>query len=990
MDEDILDNLDDFSIEEENQDITPAVQEDEFRLKGLAGFFEDWFLDYASYVILERAVPDLRDGFKPVQRRIMQSMKEMDDGRFNKVANIIGNTMKYHPHGDASIGDALVQLGQKELLVDMQGNWGNILTGDRAAAPRYIEARPSKFALEVVFNPKTTNWLLTYDGRNKEPEVLPVKFPLLLAQGVEGIAVGLASKILPHNFIELLDASIAYLQNKDFVLFPDFVTGGMADISKYNDGLRGGRVRVRARISKEDKKTLIISEIPFSTTTSAIIDSIVLANDKGKIKIKKIEDNTAQNVEIKIHLGPGVSPDQTIDALYAFTQCEVSLSPNSCVIDNDKPKFLGVKKLLKISADNTVELLKMELEIRRNELMESWHYTNLEKIFIRERIYRDIEEAESWEDALLLIDKGLTPFKPIFKREITSDDIARLTEIRIKRISKYNEFKADEQINELENQIKEVEHHLAHLIEYSIDYFKNIRKKYGAGRERKTELRSFENIDAAAVAVSNVKLYVNREEGFIGTGLKKDEFLFECSDIDDIIVFRENGTFTVIKLADKVFVGKDIIHVGVFSKNDDRTIYNLIYRDGKAGNSYAKRFAITSITRDKIYHITQGKPESKILYFTANPNGEAEIIKIKLRPRAKIRRLNFDFEFSELAIKGRASRGNLVTKNLISTIILKEDGVSTLGARDIWYDDTVKRLNSDGRGIKLGAFGPEDKIVTILSTGEYLMTNYDLSNHFDEDMVALYKFDPEEIWTVVYFDGTSASYYLKRFNIEPSDKKVSMISDHVKSRMVHFSNNLNAAIKILFDTTENPKMKEEELIDASEFIDVKGFKARGKRITDKAIKKIELIEPEYTDEDLEEDLDEEDIEVEIIEDDESESSEVKLISTPSIIEASDPIISNNNEVDETSSVIIKPKIDHPIKKKKELNQLTENQLNEPKIERINNLPDVLPILNNEEIVIPKAIENKADKNARKPKSNINTNKKVRLDSDEPLQMELDF
>ena len=814
----------------------------EVRIKGLSGLYEDWFLDYASYVILERAVPDLRDGLKPVHRRIMHSMREMDDGRYNKVANIIGNTMKYHPHGDASIGDALVQLGQKDLLIDMQGNWGNILTGDSAAAPRYIEARLSKFALDVVFNPKTTNWLLSYDGRNKEPEVLPVKFPLLLAQGVEGIAVGLASKILPHNFIELIDAAILFLKGKDFELYPDFPTGGMADISKYNDGLRGGRVRVRARISKEDKKTLIINEIPFSTNTSGLIDSIVQANDKGKIKIKRIEDNTAENVEIKIHLGAGVSPDQTIDALYAFSNCEVSLSPNSCVIDNDKPKFLGAKQLLRNSVDNTVELLKMELEIRKAELLEQWHFSNLEKIFIRERIYRDIEEAESWDDAIGLIDKGLDPYKKLFKREISRDDIIRLTEIKIKRISKYNEFKADEHIKDLEDQIAEVEYHLAHLVQYAIDYFKRIKQKYGAGRERKTELRSFENIDAASVAVSNVKLYANKTEGFVGTGLKKDEFLFECSDIDDIIVFRANGKFSVVKLADKTFIGKDIIHVGVFNKSDDRTIYNMIYRDGKAGTSYAKRFSITSVTRDREYDLTAGKPDSKVLYFTANPNGEAEIVKIKLRASSKVRRLSFDYDFSELAIKGRGSKGNIVSKHLVSNVALKEDGVSTLGARDIWYDDTVKRLNSEGRGVLLGAFGPEDRIITILSTGEYLMTGFDLSTHFDEDMIALYKYDPEKVWSVVYYDGTSSFYYIKRFKAEESDKKVKIITDHPKSSMLHISANAEPQVNIRFNTKDNPKMKEEELIDVVDFIDVKGYKAKGKRLTDKPVKKISLLE----------------------------------------------------------------------------------------------------------------------------------------------------
>lgn len=842
MDEDILDNQEDVNNESGNNE--PKAEDDNARVVGLSGLYQDWFLDYASYVILERAVPDLRDGLKPVHRRIMHSMKELDDGRYNKVANIIGNTMKYHPHGDASIGNALVQLGQKELLIDMQGNWGNILTGDSAAAPRYIEARLSKFALDVVFNPKTTSWLLSYDGRNREPEALPVKFPLLLAQGVEGIAVGLASKILPHNFIELIDASISYLRGRSFQLYPDFITGGMADVSKYNDGIRGGKVRIRARISKEDKKTLIINEIPFTTTTSGLIDSIISANDKGKIKIKKIEDNTAESVEIKITLGSGVSPDQTIDALYAFTSCELSISPNSCVIDNNKPKFLGVKEQLKISADHTVSLLKMELDIRRDELMEQWHFSNLEKIFIQERIYHQIEEAESWEEALGNIDNGLIPFKKLFKREITRDDIIRLTEIKIKRISKYNEFKANEHILNLEEQIKEVDYHLAHLVDYAVDYFKSIKKKYGAGRERRTELRSFENIDAAAVAVSNVKLYVNREEGFIGTGLKKDELLFECSDIDDIIVFRDNGTFVVNKLADKVFVGKGIIHVGVFNKSDDRTTYNMIYRDGKAGASFAKRFSITSITRDKIYHLTKGKPDSKVLYFTANPNGEAEIVKIKLRHRAKIRKLIFDLDFSTLGIKGRTAKGNTVTKFLISSIVLKEDGISTLGARDIWYDDTVKRLNADERGIYLGAFGADDMIVTILSTGEYLLTGFDLSTHFDEDMIKLCKYDSDVIWSMVYFDGKSGYYYLKRFQLEKTNKKTILINNHPKSRMLHITKASNATVEIGFNLRKNPKLNEKEILLVDEFVDVKGYKARGKRLTTYEVKKIDLVEPE--------------------------------------------------------------------------------------------------------------------------------------------------
>jgi topoisomerase-4 subunit A len=953
MEEEALNNQE----EQNNQADANNDSVDGGKIKGLSGLYQDWFLDYASYVILERAVPDIRDGLKPVQRRIMHSMKEMDDGRYNKVANIIGNTMKYHPHGDASIRDALVQLGQKDLLIDMQGNWGNILTGDPAAAPRYIEARLSKFAREVVFNAKTTNWLLSYDGRNKEPEVLPVKFPLLLAQGVEGIAVGLASKILPHNFNELIDAAIKYLRGRSFELYPDFITGGMADVSKYNDGLRGGKVRIRARITKEDKKTLIINEIPFSTTTSALIDSIITANDKGKIKIKKIEDNTAENVEIKITLGSGVSPDQTIDALYAFTNCEISISPNSCVIDDDKPKFLGVKEILKISADHTVSLLKMELEIRRSELMEQWHFSSLEKIFIRERIYREIEEAESWEAALELIDKGLEPYKKLFHREITRDDIVKLTEIKIKRISKYNEFKADEKIKELEEQIKEVEFHLAHLIDYAVDYYKNIKKKYGAGRERKTELRSFENIDAAAVAVSNVKLYANREEGFIGTGLKKDEFLFECSDIDDIIVFRSNGTFIVTKLADKVFVGKGIIHVGVFNKNDDRTIYNMIYRDGKGGPSYAKRFAITSITRDKVYHLTRGKPDSKVHYFTANPNGEAEIVKIKLRPRTKIRKLIFDFDFSTLAIKGRGAKGNTVTKNLISSVTLKEGGVSTLGARDIWYDDTVKRLNVDERGTYLGAFGPEDKIVTILSTGEYLLTGFDLSTHFHEDMIKICKYDPEAVWSVIYYDGKSGYYYLKRFKMDKTDKKVLMITEHPKSSMAYIIKSSGASVELIFDKKKNPKLKDTEIIDIDEFIDVKSYKARGKRLTTNPVKKMNLVEVEEKREER------------------GEKGEVEVKVKDEVEEKGEEKKEEKKEERREKGVVernTKAKGGGKTKKSKDMKD-----------------PVLLDIPDEE--IKPEAVVKPKRKSRKKKKTTTEkVDKKVSLDSDEPLQMELDF
>ena len=836
-DQNITEEEFDESAQENNSEKSSLAQ-----TTTLSGLYEDWFLDYASYVILERAVPDIRDGYKPVQRRILHAMKEMDDGRYNKVANIIGQSMKYHPHGDASIGDALVQLGQKDLLIDMQGNWGNILTGDRAAAPRYIEARLSKFALEVVFNPKTTVWLSSYDGRNREPESLPVKFPMLLAIGVEGIAVGLASKLLPHNFIELLDASVSYLRGRSFELYPDFATGGMADASRYNDGIRGGKVRVRAKIEKLDKKTLIVKEIPFSTTTSSLIDSIVSANDKGKIKIKKIEDNTAAEVEIVIRLGAGVSPDQTIDALYAFTNCEVSISPNSTVISGNKPVFLGMKEILKISTDRTVGLLKLELEIRRAELMEQWHFVSLEKIFIRERLYRKIEEAESFDESIDIIDTALNPYKKLFKREITRDDILRLTEIRIKRISKYNEFKADEQLANLEEQIAEVELHLANLIDFAIAYFKGIKKKYGVGRERKTELRSFENINAAAVAVSNVKLYVNREEGFIGRSLKKDEFVTECSDIDDIIVFREDGSFVVTKVDDKTFVGKNIIFVGVQKANNTRTIYNVIYRDGKVGKSYVKRFAVKGTTRDKSYSLTKGTPDSKVLYFSQNPNGEAEIVRIKLRPRPKLKKLNFDFDFSSLTIKGRGAGGNTLTKHMVSKITLKEDGLSTLGARDIWYDDTVRRLNGQERGRHLGAFAPEDKILSIMQSGHYRLNGFGLSIHFDEDMNRIEKFDNNRLWTAIYYDGDSKFYYIKRFKFDATERKTLFITEHSKSKLIAITEDYLPRVELIFDSKKGPKNRKSEVIEAETFIDEKSVKAKGKRLSNYPLKTINMLE----------------------------------------------------------------------------------------------------------------------------------------------------
>ncbi len=829
----------------EDENANQSYKEEGHRTTHLKGMYENWFLDYASYVILERAVPEIDDGLKPVQRRILHAMNRLDDGRYNKVANIIGHTMQFHPHGDASIGDALVQLGQKELLIDMQGNWGNTLTGDSAAAPRYIEARLSKFAKEVVFNPKTTHWKPSYDGRNKEPYSLPVKFPLLLAQGVEGIAVGLASKILPHNFNELIDASIAYLQEKDFEILPDFLTGGMADFSKYNEGLRGGKVRVRAKISQADKKTLVISEIPFSTNTTSLIDSIISANDKGKIKIRKIDDNTAENVEIMIHLASNVSPDQTIDALYAFTNCEISISPNNCVIENGKPIFVSVKDILRSNTDHTVRLLKMELEIRLNELEDQWHNASLEKIFIENRLYLDIEDCETWESVLTTIDKGLEPWKSKLRRPVIEDDLIRLTEIKIKRISKYNGFKAEEQILNLESEMEEVKNHLEHLIDFAINYFKQIKKKYGKGRERKTEIRNFDTINASNVAVANEKLYVDREGGFVGTSLKKDEFVTDCSDIDDMIVFRDNGTFIVCKVAPKVFVGQGIIHVDVFKKNDDRTIYNMVYRDGKLGKYYVKRFAVLGVTRDKEYDLTTGKEGSKVIYFTANPNGEAEIVKVSLRPRAKLKKLHFDFDFSELTIKGRGSRGNILTKNAVKSITQREEGVSTLGALNIWYDDTVRRLNSDERGVFVGDFTGDDKILVILSTGEFKLTGYDLNTHFDDEMVSISKYDPETIITTVYYDGEQGKYYVKRFQVPENsavNKNYLFISDGKGSKLTKFS--LDFLPRLSFEVKkENSDTFEGEVVLLAEFISVKSFKAKGKRLSNDKLKSIKLIDP---------------------------------------------------------------------------------------------------------------------------------------------------
>lgn len=809
----------------------------------VSGMYNEWFLDYASYVILERAVPHVNDGLKPVQRRILHSLKELDDGRYHKVANVIGNTMKYHPHGDASIGDAMVQLGQKELLLDTQGNWGNILTGDRAAAPRYIEVRLSKFALDVAFNAKTTEWISSYDSRGKEPVTLPMKFPLLLAQGVEGIAVGLACKILPHNFNELIDASIKILKGKKTNILPDFLTGGMADFSNYNEGLRGGKIRVRARINQLDKKTLVVNELPFGTTTSGLIDSILKANDKGKIKVKRIEDNTAETVEILIHLPPNVSPDKTIDALYAFTDCEVSISPNSCVIEGEKPQFLNVNEILRINTEGTKELLKRELEIRKGELEEQWHFSSLEKIFIENRIYRDIEECETWEAIIEAIHKGLKPHIKHLLREVTDDDVVRLTEIKIKRISKFDSFKADELIAKIEDEIAQIKHDLEHLTDFAIAYFKKIKEKHGKGRERRTEIKSFENIDATKVAVANTKLYVNREEGFIGHGLRKSEseFVCDCSDIDDIIVFRSDGVMQVQKIQAKSFVGKDIIHVAVWKKGDKRTIYNMVYQDGKTGKAMMKRFPVTSITRDKEYDLTAGNTGSKVLYFTANPNGEAEVVTVVLRAKAKLKKLKFDFDFAELAIKGRAAKGNILSKHLVNKIKLKEEGSSTLAARKIWFDDTVQRLNTEGRGELLGQFKADDKILTITQSGHYKLTGTNVSTHFEEDLIMIEKWLPEKPVTAIYFDGEKKDFYVKRFLVEDTDKKTSFITEHEGSYLELVSTDLHTVIEMAFVKPRGKEQKPNEILDLKEFISVKGLKALGNKLSYDPVKSVDRL-----------------------------------------------------------------------------------------------------------------------------------------------------
>lgn len=868
---------DELAESNDHSDYKPAGNSDESIKHQLSGMYQNWFLDYASYVILERAVPHINDGFKPVQRRILHSMKRLDDGRYNKVANIVGHTMQFHPHGDASIGDALVQLGQKDLLVDCQGNWGNILTGDGAAAPRYIEARLSKFALDVVFNPKTTDWKLSYDGRNKEPITLPVKFPLLLAQGVEGIAVGLSSKILPHNFNELCDASISYLHGEEFQLYPDFQTGGSIDVSRYNDGERGGSVKVRSKITKLDNKTLVITEIPYGKNTTSVIESILKAVEKGKIKIRKVDDNTAAEVEILVHLAPGVSSDKTIDALYAFTDCEISISPNCCVIDEHKPHFLKVSDVLKKSVDNTLNLLRQELLIQKGELLESLHFSSLEKIFIEERIYKDkeFEQAKSMDEACEHIDTRLTPFYPLFVREVTKEDILKLMEIKMGRILKFNSDKAEEQIARMKSEIEEIDRHLANIVEYTVDWFTMLKNKYGKKFPRLTEIRNFDTIVAAKVVEANEKLYINREEGFIGTSLKKDEYIANCSDIDDVIIFYRDGKYKIVRVADKMFVGKNILYVNIFKKNDKRTIYNVIYRDGKDGFHYIKRFNVTAMTRDKEYDVTQGTPGSRIVYFTANPNGEAEVIKVTLKPNPRIRKIIFEKDFSEIAIKGRQSMGNILTKNDVHKISLKQKGGSTLGGRKVWFDRDVLRLNYDGRGEFLGEFQSEDSILVVLNNGEFYTTNFDLSNHYEDNVSIVEKYDPNKVWSAALYDADQQNYpYLKRFCFEASNRKQNYLGENKDNKLILLTDEYYPRLEVIFGGNDN--FRETLIIDADEFIGVKGFKAKGKRISTFTIEAINELEPTRFPERESEETEEEQTEVENLDPD-SEKSENDII-----------------------------------------------------------------------------------------------------------------
>jgi topoisomerase-4 subunit A len=820
----------------------PTGNGGEHNITHLSGMYKNWFLEYASYVILERAVPAIEDGMKPVQRRILHSMWEMEDGRYNKVANVIGNTMKYHPHGDASIGDAMVQIGQKDLLIDMQGNWGNIFTGDSAAAPRYIEARLSKFALDVVFNPKTTNWQSSYDGRNREPVTLPVKFPLLLAQGVEGIAVGLACKILPHNFLELIDGSIAVLRGKKPEIYPDFPTGGLADFSNYNDGLRGGRIRVRARIGMYDKKTLVISEIPFSTTTSSLIDSILGANEKGKIKVRKVEDNTAEQVEILVHLAVGSDPDKTIDALYAFTDCEISISPNAGVIESDKPRFVGVNEMLRVSTHKTQEQLRRELELELHELQEKWHFSSLEKIFIKEEMYIDFKKYSDRETLYVYLYDRFKPFKKKFLREIHDEDLGKLTQIPMIRITRFDSIKADEVLKELDEKILGVKHNLANLTDYAIEFFKELKKKYGAGRERKTEIKSFENIVATRVVIANEKLFVNREEGFAGYGLKKDEFVTDCSDIDDIIVFRKDGTMVVSKVQEKAFVGKDLLHIAIFKKNDERTTYNLIYRDGPKGAVMMKRFNVTGVTRDKPYDLTKGTAASEVLYFSANPNGEAERVTVFLKPSVSLRKLQFDLDFSDLGIKARSSMGNMVTRNPVRKVVIKEKGMSTLGAHKVWFDESIHRINYDVKGTYLGEFMVEDKILVVTASGYYSLKSVELTAHFDDDIILIEKFDPAKTLSAVYFDGESKQYFVKRFALDAGSTRVHFITENPESRVELVSLEKSPVLIVSFAKVKGFAPKDEK-IKLEEFIEIRNIKAKGNKLSSNKVKEVNLVEP---------------------------------------------------------------------------------------------------------------------------------------------------
>ena len=850
------DEIKDDEILNEEQDTTEEVEAeahsgykpvdrfDAAAVHHLSGMYQNWFLDYASYVILERAVPHIEDGLKPVQRRILHSMKRMDDGRYNKVANIVGHTMQFHPHGDASIGDALVQIGQKELLVDTQGNWGNILTGNRAAAPRYIEARLSKFALDTVFNPKTTEWQMSYDGRNKEPITLPVKFPLLLAQGAEGIAVGLSSKILPHNFVELCDAAISYLHGEEFHLYPDFPTGGSIDVSKYNDGQRGGSLKVRAKIEKLDQKTLVIREIPFSKTTETIIDSILKAIEKGKIKARHVEDLTAAKVEIQIQLAPGVSSDKTLDALYAFSDCEINISPNCCVIEDNKPKFLTISDVLRHSADRTKDLIRQELEIRKNELLEQYHFASLEKIFIEERIYKDrkFEQAPNVDAVCEHIDERLTPYYPQLVREVTKDDILKLLEIKMQRILKFNKDKADELMARIKEEIEQIDRDLNNLVEVTANWFKFLKEKYGKDHPRLTEIRNFDTIEATKVVEANQKLYINRADGFIGTGLKKDEFVCNCSDIDDVIIFYKDGKFKVIRVADKIFVGKNILWLGVFKKNDQRTIYNMVYRDGKKGFYYIKRFNVPSVTRDREYDLTIGTPGSRVVYFTANPNGEAEVIKITLDPAPKLKKIFFDKDFSEVLIKGRAAKGNLLTKFQVHRIGLKSHGHSTLGGRKVWYDPDVNRLNYDEHGRLLGEFNDGDQILVFLPNGEYYLTNFDANNHFEDNIVRLEKYDADKVWSCVLYDADNQGYpYVKRFLLEASKRKQCYLGENPNSQEILLTDQVYPRILVTYGGADEFRGSEE--IDVEQFIAVKGYKAKGKRLTTYQIASITELEP---------------------------------------------------------------------------------------------------------------------------------------------------